>query len=164
MSDRIAVFNNGRDRAGGHARARSTSARDRVRGRVRRHLQRAGRRAGERLVGARRAFLVRPEKILVSALDRRGRRDGRAPGAAAWSRGRLPGADDPGASSVLDDGRRFVGGRPKSTSMSGARRVGEGDRCGWPGDPSTPSSRLPSAQPAREAVESEQEPVRYRQA
>ena len=75
MSDRLAVFNRGRDRAGGHARRGVRATRDGVRGRVRRCLQRAGGRGrASRSPATPHAFTIRPEKIAMVELDaRRGR-------------------------------------------------------------------------------------------
>ena len=61
MSDRLAVFNHGHDRAGGHAGRGLRAAGHGVRGRVRRRVQRAGGRAGARRSRAtRRPFTIRP--------------------------------------------------------------------------------------------------------
>ena len=94
MSDRLAVFNRGQDRAGRHAGRGLRAAGDRVRGRVRRDLERPGGRggAGDRRRPAR--VHVRPEKIAMVEPDARG------PGRRlhrhrARARGRLPGRAHP---------------------------------------------------------------------
>ena len=63
LSDRVAVFSRGRDRAGGHAPRGLRAPGDHVRGRLRRHVQPAVGAGGARAAGGGRPHVVRPERI-----------------------------------------------------------------------------------------------------
>ena len=63
MSDRLAVFNHGRDRAARHTRRGVRAPGHRIRGGLRRRLERPRRRVAKAITGDEHAFTIRPEKI-----------------------------------------------------------------------------------------------------
>ena len=134
MSDRIAVFSDGRARAGRHARRDLRAPGERVRRRLRRHVERDRARRP-------RAFTVRPEKIRL--LD-----GGRRPvpgGAESASRGvREVVYLGSVTRYVVDlDERRDAGRRcgRTSTRRRARRSRSAAGACGWRGRRSTPIER-----------------------
>jgi putative spermidine/putrescine transport system ATP-binding protein len=158
MSDRIAVFNNGRvEQVGAPEQIYENPATSFVAGFVGVSNVLTDE-WGERLVGRPGSFLVRPEKVLVfrstNGAPASGHPTLRAVVEEVTYQGPLT-----RVVAVTENGQRFVVSRQNIERISSEPRIGEGESVLLSWDPAAVVA-LPTAQPARgEAVESEQEPV-----
>jgi putative spermidine/putrescine transport system ATP-binding protein len=158
MSDRIAVFNNGRvEQVGAPEQIYENPATAFVAGFVGVSNVLSGQ-LSERLVGRSGSFLIRPEKVLVSRTSNGAAEAGRPTLHAVVEEVTYQGPLTR-VVAVTDDGTRFVVSRQNVERMASEPHIGEGEsvRLSW--DPAAVVA-LPSAHPDRgEQVESEQEPV-----
>ena len=158
MSDRIAVFNDGRvEQVGAPEQIYENPATSFVAGFVGVSNVLTGA-LSERLVGRPGTFLVRPEKVLVSRAA-----NGAPPTERPALRAVVEEVTYQGpltrVVAVTDDGQRFVVSRQNVKRISSELQIGEGESVLLSWDPAAVVA-LPASHPAREEeVESEQEPV-----
>ena len=160
MSDRVAVFNDGPDRAGRHAGARCTSGpATRVRRRLRRHLQPAHGRGRPGRARPRTACSPSARRRSASARGRRTRphADGDRVAGGTVARGRLRGRRHPRSSSTSTRAAHSSPSRRTSRpSPPPARRPGA-----LAGDPRTPAVAVPRrrGRPAHRPVATRRQPA-----